>query len=156
MAEDDGASDERLVDLLAQWIRLLLSAEQMERLADEVRLCRPRSGAAWLARYLGGVKAVYTLQVADPAMGEEGWRVITELQREIYETVGGVLQEDGTGFTNDLGYTILWQFPEGAGGLWPCAVRRLGQWTAFTMDLGNAGQRRAFLEGRVPPGAPLL
>ena len=129
---------------------------QMDRLAAEIRRCRPRSGAEWLARYLKRVKAVYTLQVADPAMGEQGWRVVTELQREIYETAGGVLQEDGTGFTNDLGYCILWQFPEGAGGRWPCAIRRLGQWTAFTMDLGNAGHRKAFLAGRVPPGADLL
>lgn len=128
----------------------------IERFIGQIGPLRPKSGAAWLSRYLKRVKVIYTLQVISDAMAEEGWRIVTELQREIFETAGGVLQEDGAGFTNDLGFNILWQFPDGMRGRWPFAVRRLGQWIAFEMDVENAKQRQAFLGGRVPPDAKLL
>jgi hypothetical protein len=64
------------------------------------------------------------------------------------------MQADGEGFTNEEGYHILWQFHDGVTGEWNMAVRNFfGQWTRFTMDLGDNLQRKEFLNGKVPKGA---
>jgi hypothetical protein len=78
------------------------------------------------------------------------------LQGAIWTKVGGVLQADSEGFTNEDGYNILWQFSDGVKGKWNMAILEDEKWIPFEMDLGNAEQRREFFDGRVPPGACLL
>jgi hypothetical protein len=88
---------------------------------------------------------------------EGGWDAVHAVQWEIWMTLGGILQADGEGFSNEDGYHILWQFPEDAAGTLNAAV--LGpthRWIPFEMDLGDPEHRRAFLAGQVPQGARRL
>jgi len=68
----------------------------------------------------------------------------------------GISQADGEGFSNKEGSHILWQFSDTAQGLWEMAILdRTGRWQRFQMDLGDARQRAAFLEGYVPAGVQI-
>jgi hypothetical protein len=86
----------------------------------------------------------------------DGWNAVHAIQGAIWTKSGGILQADAEGFTNEDGYHILWQFSDGAKGQWNMAVLDQGNWVAFKMNLGDPGQRKAFLEGRVPKGVRLL
>jgi len=69
------------------------------------------------------------------------------------EHAGGIQQADGEGFSNEDGFHILWQFSEKATGSWWMAVLdETGKWVTYPMDLGNEKHRKAFKEGRIPPG----
>ena len=68
--------------------------------------------------------------------------------------VGGIIQADNEGFSNEDGYHILWQFADDVSGNWNMAVKNFfGNWTNFTMNLGDQRQREEFWKGSVPKGA---
>jgi hypothetical protein len=72
-------------------------------------------------------------------------------------TLGAILQSDGEGFSNEAGYTILWQFSDGVTEAWNVGIiTPVGQWLNFKMDLGNQAQREAFWRGELPAGAELV
>jgi hypothetical protein len=70
----------------------------------------------------------------------------------IRETVGGIIQADSEGFSNEAGFQILWQFSRSAKGPWWMAVMKNGEWVTFQMELGNRKHREAFCRGEVPQG----
>jgi hypothetical protein len=83
--------------------------------------------------------------------------VASMLARLYLERVGGILQADQEGFSNEDGYQILWQFDRDHIGPWKMAV--LGSnsaWIAVQMDLANPKHKEAFLNGWVPEGVKLL
>ncbi|MFI5379756.1 MAG: hypothetical protein ACHRHE_10695 [Tepidisphaerales bacterium] len=134
-----------------------LGAAEVQEFVDEVRSGKPASAAKWLVQYLPKVKVIYAIQVLSGAYVGDGWDAIHAMQNAIWETVGGILQADLEGFSNEDGCHILWQFSDDVKGDWNMAVLNSdGQWTKFNMDLGNREQRRAFLEGRIPPKAKLI
>jgi hypothetical protein len=133
-----------------------LGQEELEEFIAEVGHYQPRSAAQWLRAYLLQIKAIYAFQLLSGTDAKNGWTALHALQAAIWTKVGGVLQADSEGFTNEDGYNILWQFSDGAKGKWNMAILENGKWILFEMDLGSAEQRRAFFDGRVPPGACLL
>jgi hypothetical protein len=73
----------------------------------------------------------------------------------IHAQVGGIIQADHEGFTEERGFQILWQFSDSVTGPWWMAVLRDGKWIRFQMDLGNRKHRKAFLAGKVPDGVTM-
>lgn len=131
-----------------------LGAEEIGEFIDEVQDARPASASRWLADYLPSVAVIYAFQLLGGTDVRDGWNAVHALRSYIWKQVGGISQADLEGFSNEQGQHILWQFSETVEGEWDMAVLDSdGKWVAFTMDLGNPEQRRAFLDGTVPAGA---
>jgi hypothetical protein len=130
-----------------------LGSTEIAEYEDEIKDAKPASAADWLLSFLPKVRVIYAIQVLSGSERPHGWNAIHAIQGVIWNAVGGILQADGEGFSNEDGYHILWQFSDGVKGSWQMAVlSEAGGWKHFTMDLGNRTHRKAFLAGRVPEG----
>jgi hypothetical protein len=130
-----------------------LGADELKEFQDEVLLYRPSAGARWLQNYLQTVKVIYSFQVLSGTNVADGWAGLHRVHSAVWESAGGILQADGEGFSNEDGYTILWQFGESVTGMWNVALLIDGDWVPFEIDLGNQQHREAFQQGQVPAGA---
>jgi hypothetical protein len=134
-----------------------LGEDEVAEFIEEARIGKPRSAARWLEQFLPRVKVIYALQILSGTGVDNGWAAVRALQGHIWNKRGGILQADGEGFSNEDGYTIVWQFADDVEGTWKMAIlNEVGQWVSFEMDLGNAEQRAAFLEGILPQGVRIL
>jgi hypothetical protein len=134
-----------------------LGAEEIEEFVDEVQHRKPDSAAAWLRDYLPSVKVIYAFQLLSGTDVDNGFDQMHAAWGLLWEYAGGILQADQEGFSNEAGFTILWQFSDHVSGDWNAAVLDTsGRWIQFEMDLGNQSHREAFWRGEVPPGAKLL
>jgi hypothetical protein len=131
-------------------------ADELKDFLDEVVSCEPYSAALWLKNYLPTVKVIYSFQLLSGTDVADGWTLLHSVHNTVWNFAGGILQADGEGFSNEDGYTILWQFAETAKGVWKVAVLADGGWTRSEIDLGNQQHREAFKHGKVPAGARLL
>ena len=132
-----------------------LGADEIGEFLDEVQDAQPASAAKWLTRYFLSVTVIYSFQLLSGTNVKDGWSAVHVLRSYIWNQVGGILQADAEGFSNEEGRHILWQFSEGVEGKWNVAVLDPDEkWVAFTMELGNLEHRRAFLDGRVPRELP--
>ena len=132
-----------------------LVAEEIEEFLEEIADCEPASAAEWLADYLPNIKTIYAFQLLGGTEEEQGWEILRTVKNSILEQVGGIIQADYEGFSDEQGFQILWQFSDSVRGPWWMAVLQDGKWIRFQMDLGNRQQRKAFLAGKVPDGATL-
>jgi hypothetical protein len=134
-----------------------LGAEEITEFIEEVSDCKPDTAAAWLNQYLLTVKVVYAFKLLGGTEIDDGWTPLHSVHAKVWNLAGGILQADGEGFSNEDGYTILWQFSESVSGPWNCAVLGGdGEWINFEIDLASLEQREAFQRGRVPGGAKLV
>ena len=133
-----------------------LGADELQEFIGEVSHCKPEAAVAWLQHYLPSVKVIYAFQLLDGTDVNDGWTPLHRLHGTVWKHAGGILQADGEGFSDEDGYTILWQFSDRATGEWNMGVLNEGRWVHFEMDLGNAQHREAFLSGQVPDGAKVL
>jgi len=129
-----------------------LVTEEIEEFLEEIEDCEPASAAAWLADYLPQVRTIYAFQLLNGTEAEQGWQILGAAKDAIFQQVGGIIQADDEGFTEETGHQILWQFSNSVKGPWWMAVLRNGEWVRFQMDLGNRKHRAAFLKGEVPDG----
>lgn len=128
-----------------------LVEEEIAEFREGIAESLPTSAAEWLQSYLNSVRTIYAFQVI--AFDENGWGIIDAAKAKVWESVGGILQADGEGFTNEDGYHILWQFnDESAWGEWWMAILRDSRWHNFKIDLGNEAHREAFKAGEIPAG----
>ncbi len=125
--------------------------EFLEEIADR----KPASAAAWLAEYLPTVRTIYAFQLLSGTDVENGWEILGNVKNSIFSQVGGIIQADMEGFSDEDGYHILWQFSSSAKGLWWMGVLKDGEWIHFQMDLENKEHQAAFFRGEVPEGAKL-
>jgi hypothetical protein len=134
-----------------------LGEEEVAEFIEEARIAKPRSAARWLEQFLPRVKVIYAFQILSGTGVGDGWAAVHALQSYIWNKRGGILQADGEGFSNEDGYTIVWQFADDVDGMWKMAVlNEVGQWVSFEMDLANPEQRADFLEGILPQGVKIL
>jgi hypothetical protein len=131
-----------------------LGQEELDEMRDEIADCYPKSAVKWLSKFFDNVKVIYAFQLLNAATDDDNYPIVDAVRTAIWNQTRGIMQADGEGFTNEEGYHILWQFHDGVTGEWNMAVRNFfGQWTRFTMDLGDNLQRKEFLNGKVPKGA---
>ena len=133
-----------------------LGAEELEEFLDEIPLHLPASGSEWLQNYLPTVKVIYAFQLLSGTDLNDGWALLHAVYGAIWQVAGGILQADDEGFSNEEGYTILWQFGETVTGSWKVGVLVDGAWKHCEIDLGNEQHREAFKNGEVPAGAKVL
>lgn len=128
-----------------------LGGQEIQEFLEDIQDAQPASAAHWLSRYLPNVKVIYAFQILSGTEVRNGWQAVHIVRETIWRHVGGILQADGEGFSNEEGNHILWQFSDEVDGPWSMAVLDGdGKWVKFEMDLGNRDQRQAFLEGRIP------
>ena len=117
----------------------------------------PSSAVQWLSDYFNQVTVIYAFRITETTLKDDNYEIVIALKAAIWDKVGGLMQTDGEGCTNDQGYHILWQFPDTASGDRYCAVLdEKGEWQRFRMDLGDHFQRMAFRAGEVPQMAVRL
>jgi hypothetical protein len=134
-----------------------LGAEELAEFVEEVEAYKPTNAVHWLKSYLPRVKVIYAFQVLSGTETEDGWARLHAVHAYIWNRAKGLLQADGEGFSNEDGYTILWQFGANVSGNWNLAILTdNGTWTSFEMDLGNLAQRDAFQRGEVPSGSKVV
>lgn len=129
-----------------------LVSEEIEEFLEEIADCKPASAVAWLAEYLPKVKTIYAFQLLSGTDVKNGWAILGGVKESIFGRVGGILQADAEGFTDEDGYHILWQFSDSVKGPWWMGVLKDGEWIHFQMNLGNKKHRAAFFRGEVPDG----
>jgi len=112
----------------------------------------PGSGATWALAFLKRVKTTYAFEINTAEIDAIGWRIVNDVKNEIHNHVGGILQADHEGFSNEDGYHITWDFSDSVSGDWWMAVRDGDAWITFRMRLENADHRAAFRAGSVPAG----
>jgi hypothetical protein len=134
----------------------LLGADELQEFIDEIPDYKPESAATWLQQYLPGVKVIYAFQLLNGTNVEDGWTPLHRLYDAVWKHVGGIFQSDGEGFSDEDGYTILWQFSSSVTGKWNMGVLKDGRWIHFEMDLGSEQHRKAFLSGQLPDGAKVI
>ncbi|MFZ4122228.1 MAG: hypothetical protein ACOYKM_11260 [Caulobacterales bacterium] len=133
-----------------------------EELADfraELKDALPKNAARWAREQLEQVKSIYAVQIlaTDSDDDESEDSLPSVLLALLQGYLGGMIQGDGEGFSNDDGALVVWQFSDDAQGEWLAAVMDgQGSWTPFMMDIGEPAHRAAFQEGRVPVGATLV
>ena len=133
-----------------------LGAEELQEFLANVPQYRPSSAVAWLQSYLPTVKVIYAFQLLNGTDVDDGWTLLHRVFDAVRSYAGGIVQADGEGFSNEAGFTILWQFGEAATGLWNMGVRNGDGWVHFEMDLANKQHRQAFWRGEVPSGVKPL
>jgi hypothetical protein len=132
--------------------------EEVTEFRDELAACLPRRGADWVTGYLDEAQVIYALRVNTSRSRHEGSEPELEAHSVLWalkRDLGGIVQADLEGFTNEEGYTVVWQFGDGVDGEWAIAV--LGDdgiWKAARIDLGSEEHRAAFMSGRIPEGVP--
>ena len=130
-----------------------LGYEELAEFQEEVRELQPQSGAAWLINYLASIQVIYAFQLLDGTDINDGWSILHSVHSAIWRLTGGILQSDGEGFSNEDGYTIVWQFSDSVTGDWKVGVLIPGEgWVHYTIDLGNLDHRQAFRSGKIPVG----
>jgi hypothetical protein len=134
-----------------------LGWDEIQEFLEEVLECKPESGAQWLREYLLNVKVIYAFQLLDGTDIHDGWSVLGRVKNVIWQIAGGIIQADGEGFSDEVGYTILWQFSNTVTGDWGVGVLSPEQeWLHYRMDLGDLAHREAFWNGGVPEGVELI
>lgn len=127
-----------------------LAANELHEFEEEIEDYYPKSSVEWLKNYFAKIKVIYALSIQKGAYEGNNWDIVTSIQEVIWNHVGGILQADLEGFTNEYGYQILWQFDENITGTWNMAVLNAhAEWETFEMDLGDGKHRELFKAGKI-------
>lgn len=134
-----------------------LGKEELDNFREEIKDCKPISAVQWLQEFFDRVKVIYAFQLLKDSFDDDNFPIISSIKSTIWNVVGGILQADEEGFSNEDGYHILWQFSDTVTGEWSMAVMSSpNKWVSFVMDLGSPKQKAMFLEGKVPDSTRLL
>jgi hypothetical protein len=100
--------------------------EELAEFLDTLGSALPRSGAEWVADYLRSAQTIYAARYLEAAfeLAEDDHPGPADILWAIEKKLGGILQADGEGFTNEEGYTVVWDFKDDANGPWWVAVRK--------------------------------
>ncbi|MCQ1780406.1 hypothetical protein NOJ05_24600 [Neorhizobium galegae] len=128
--------------------------DEIDEFLAEITSCSPASASSWLQEYLRKVQTIYAFEIYAETTND--WEILNAVRDRIFGMVGGIIQADGEGFTNEDGYHILWQFSDKVSGEWWMAVLHGGKWKKFKMDLADEAHRQAFRAGEVPPGVDII
>jgi len=133
-----------------------LGGEELNEFLQEAAVARPRAAGEWLRTLLPRVQVIYAFQLLGGTDHANGWDGVHAVQTYIWNQVGGILQADREGFTNEDGDQITWDFSDRVAGLWNMASLKGDKWVAFRMELSDKKQREQFLDGEVPKGVEFV
>jgi hypothetical protein len=134
-----------------------LGSAEIDEFLEEIGECQPASAVRWISEYLPTVKVIFAFQWLSGTNAKSGGDIVGSLMIGLQKLVGGVIQADGEGFSDDeQGDHILWQFSDRVKGPWRMAVRQDGKWVRFEMELGDRKHREAFLRGEIPSGVRII
>ena len=134
-----------------------LGQEELEEFKEIIQDYKPDSAVKWLDNFFDRVKVIYAFQLLNASFEDSNFPIVSSIKTTIWNKTNGILQADNEGFSNTDGYHILWQFSDDVKGEWAMAIINLnGQWTNFTMDLGDLNQRQEFWDGKVPENSTIL
>jgi len=88
-----------------------LGEEELSEFIENVRDEKPESASKWLFQFLPRMKIIYAFQLLSGTEINDGWDGVHSLRGRIWRELGGILQADLEGFSNEDGYHILWPFP---------------------------------------------
>jgi hypothetical protein len=112
-----------------------LGLEELVEFRENIKDCKPNYAVKWLDKYFDKVKVNYAFQIFNAASEEDNFEIIDSIKASIWKKIGGLLQADNEGFSNEDGYHILWQFADNVTWEWNMSVKKfLGNWTNFKMD----------------------
>jgi hypothetical protein len=128
-----------------------LGSEEIDGFLEEITDCKPASAAKWLSAYLPKVQNVYAFQWLRGTEVKNGGRTLGSVMFGMHKILGGVIQADGEGFSDDeQGDSILWQFSDGVKGPWRMTVLQDGKWVRFEMQLGDQSTGRRSSAAKYP------
>lgn len=83
-----------------------MASEEIDEFIDEIRdTGAEREPARWLVDYLRDVKVIYAFQHL--AFDDEAFMLIDAVRGGVHSVVGGIVQADGEGFSDESGKLIL-------------------------------------------------
>ncbi len=131
-----------------------LGAEEVAEFIDRLDRGGPSSASRWLADYLESVRAIYAIRIYPEAMANHpsAFDAVYAIRMALRESVGGIGQWDGQGFTNEDDL-LIWCDPlDHSNGIMNAAVldESTGQWQPFELNLGDPEELIAFLQGDIP------
>lgn len=128
-----------------------LGQEEITEFLDEISEMQPVSAVAWLQSYLPTIRTILAFQIFNGSQTQRGWEKVDIVLRILKRHIGGIIQADAEGFTNEQGDYILGEFVERESGKSSVAVLNAqNEWVSFNMNLRSKTQREAFLAGKVP------
>lgn len=130
-----------------------LGAEEVAEFIDSLESGGPPSAVRWLADYLETVRAIYAIRIYPEAMRShsEAVEAVFSVRTALRESVGGVGQWDGQGFTNEDDRLIWCRRGSYQTGTTRAAMldESTGQWVPFRLDFDNPRAFGAFLRGEL-------
>ena len=146
----EGGRDICLIERSARGDADGLFEEDIEEFKALLAESQPSRGAQWVAQYLDDAVATYALRYLEAGFEDEVRPSPTGVLWAIKGLLGGIVQADGESFTNEAGYSVVWNFSDSATGHWNFAVLEDdGRWRNVGFDLGDKRQRLAFQQGTI-------
>mgnify|MGYP001082417036 CR=1 FL=1 len=129
-----------------------LGADEVAEFRESLQLGGPPSAVLWLHDYLGRVRAIYAIHLRPDTIQDDpdAIRAIGMIREALRGVVGGIMEYDDFGFTNESG-RVIWLIPrvtpEGK-----LDVARLdestGEWISDSLNLSDSARLSEFLSGR--------
>ena len=131
-----------------------LGAEEVAEFIDRLDAGGPPAASRWLADYLESVRAIYAIRIYPEAMEGHPTAIdsVYAIRLALRESVGGIGQWDGLGFTNEEDFLIWCDPSENPQGTTTAALldESTGEWIPFEIDLSDPAQLQEFLRGEIP------
>ena len=80
-----------------------LGKDELEEFREDIKDYKPTSAVKWLDKYFDKVKVIYAFQLLDKSFDDENFSIVGSIKSTIWNKVGGILQADNEGFSNEDG-----------------------------------------------------
>ena len=131
--------------------------EEKAALLEGLTNSEPRNSAEWTSSYIKEAKKIYRFELFEGAEDQYGWYSFEALREALWESSGGIMQNDGEGYRNEEGFFIVWQFEYEVEGPYEAAILdEYGKWLCFEMELSDKTHEQQFKAGKLPKGLEIL
>lgn len=131
-----------------------LGAEEVADFIDGLEAGGPASSSRWLGDFMESVREIYAIRVYPDAIRRrpEVVEAVYAVRAALRDTVGGIGQWDGHGFTNEDDRLVWINSATRLKGRVDAALldESNGLWVPFELDLDDPRARAAFLRGERP------
>lgn len=130
-----------------------LGAEEVAEFIDSLEAGGPPSAIRWLSDYLETIRAIYAIRLYPDAIiaHPDALDAVYAVRTALHDSVGGIGQWDGHGFTNEDD-RLIWCDPRmRLRGTTRAAIlnESTGEWVPFELKLDDPDELSHFLKGDV-------